>query len=450
MNFKNALCLALCLTLFTESSSIVFAKTIDINYQKNVVTEEVQAVSNDYKINMLNDERYLEKSISGVINAGWYYENECWYYYNEDGMILTGWLNDSGKLHYFNEKGEMVTGWLNDSGKWYYLQSNGVMAKGWIKLSGKWYYMKENGEMSIGWTKVSNKWYYLQSNGVMATGWIKLGQNWYYLNKNGSMESNTSVDGYILNSTGEWSKKTVRFVEAEKAAKAYVGSSNVGVFCMDLISGESFGINADKIYPTASTAKLSAIAYAQKRLNEGSLTLNTKYRYYDSVNNMKGAYQRGGSGVLQGQLKEGDYVTVERLIKTTCSYSDNLGANLLAYHVSNQSDAKFRSYIKGVLGREIINFTHNLSPKDIALLMQEVYIQGGLALESLKNTSWDNVKIPKYLPVTVAHKIGIHSSANNDVAIVYTNRPYVLAIMTPNYSDNYIANLSKNIYDKLK
>lgn len=97
MKFKNALCLALCLTLFTESSSIVFAETIDINYQKSVVTEEVQPVSNYYKSNMSNDERYLEKSISGVINIGWYYENECWYYYNEDGMILTGWLFDSGK-----------------------------------------------------------------------------------------------------------------------------------------------------------------------------------------------------------------------------------------------------------------------------------------------------------------------------------------------------------------
>lgn len=81
--------------------------------------------------------------------------------------------------------------------------------------------------------------------------------------------------------------------------------------------------------------------------------------------------------------------------------------------------------------------------------MKSIYNQGGQSINNLQNTSWDKVKIPKYLPVKVAHKIGINGAYNHDVAVVYGNNPYVISIMTKGGSDEFIAQLSKKIYDEL-
>jgi len=58
--------------------------------------------------------------------------------------------------------------------------------------------------MQTGWAQTGKTWYYLKDNGYMATGWVKDGAKWYYCNADGSMESNTTVDGYTVDSTGEW------------------------------------------------------------------------------------------------------------------------------------------------------------------------------------------------------------------------------------------------------
>ncbi|PWX25733.1 hypothetical protein CYK95_12660, partial [Clostridium perfringens] len=74
-----------------------------------------------------------------------------------------------------------------------------------------------------------------------------------------------------------------RIEKAKKVAKDYIGSKNVGVYCTDLTTGESFGINENKIYYSASTGKLPGILYTQKKLNEGAISTNTKYAYHDYV-----------------------------------------------------------------------------------------------------------------------------------------------------------------------
>ena len=240
-----------------------------------------------------------------------------------------------------------------------------------------------------------------------------------------------------------------RIEKAKKVAKDYIGSKNVGVYCTDLTTGESFGINENKIYYSASTGKLPGILYTQKKLNEGAISTNTKYAYHDYVNDIPGAMIRGGTGVLQNNIHDGKEVSVGTLLKDTCSYSDNLASNMLGYYVCDKNAGAFKEYTSNIIGRHIGTFAKEFSAKETALLMKEIYNQGGQAIENLKNTSWDKVKIPKYLPVSVAHKIGINGSYNHDVAIVYGNHPYVISVMSNGASDEFIAQLSKKIYDEL-
>ncbi|AGK98475.1 serine hydrolase [Clostridium pasteurianum] len=242
------------------------------------------------------------------------------------------------------------------------------------------------------------------------------------------------------------SKQVDRIESAKQTAKGYIGSKDVGVYCIDLNSGKSFGINENKIYYSASTGKLPGILYTQKKLNEGTISADTQFKYHDYVNDISGAMIRGGTGKLQNNIYDGKSVSVVTLLKYTCSYSDNLASNMLGYYVCDKNNGTFKSYISNIISRNIVKFSKEFSAKETALLMKSVYNQGGQSIKNLQNTNWDKVKIPKYLPVKVAHKIGINGAYNHDVAVVYANNPYVISIMTNGGSDEFIAQLSKKIY----
>lgn len=90
----------------------------------------------------------------------------------------------------YNEKGQALkNAWYMDesNNKYYYLQPNGYMTTGLRFIDGDWYYFNQSGEMMTGWVKASEgKWIYLMPSGKMA--------------------KNTTIDGYYLNSKGEYNE----------------------------------------------------------------------------------------------------------------------------------------------------------------------------------------------------------------------------------------------------
>ena len=174
-----------------------------------------------------------------TLKTGWVYDDGQWYYLQKNGgfesrinslkvgELTRGWINDDSTWYYLDPTtGIMQTGWKYLGNKWYYLRSSGAMATGWYQDGSTWYYLDaENGDMKTGWAYVGNKWYYLRSSGAMATGWVKDGSTWYYLHaSNGDMKTgwfqvngkwyyayssgalavNTTVEGYSVNYNGEW------------------------------------------------------------------------------------------------------------------------------------------------------------------------------------------------------------------------------------------------------
>lgn len=106
---------------------------------------------------------------STEIKNQWVQKGDNWLRYNEDGQALrNAWFKDS-------------------NGKWYYMQSNGYMTTSWRFIDGDWYYFNKSGEMTTGWVKAENG-------------------TWYYLMPSGKMAKNTTIDGYRLNSKGEYVK----------------------------------------------------------------------------------------------------------------------------------------------------------------------------------------------------------------------------------------------------
>ena len=176
------------------------------------------------------------------------------YYMNSDGYMATGWNTIRGSRYFFNDSGTLHKGWKIIDGKKYYLNATtGVLKRGWLVLNGYKYYMDpETGAMQTGLTKVGNVSYYFStSTGILRQGWVivntkkkyfadprtgvlikgwlsvngnryymgddhapvygwkNIRGNWYYFNtRTGVMVKNTTMNGYIFNSSGVCTNKS--------------------------------------------------------------------------------------------------------------------------------------------------------------------------------------------------------------------------------------------------
>ena len=149
---------------------------------------------------------YMDSHDGSMTTDGWAEVDGTWYNFAEDGKMNTGWVQDGETWYYLKDWGGMATGWQQVDGKWYYLKDSGAMATGWVKTGDTWYLLKDSGAMATGWQQVNGKWYYLKASGAMATGWVEVNGKWYYLKADGSMATNTTINGYYVNSDGEWVK----------------------------------------------------------------------------------------------------------------------------------------------------------------------------------------------------------------------------------------------------
>lgn len=228
-------------------------------------------------------------------------------------------------------------------------------------------------------------------------------------------------------------------------------SQNYGIYIQWADSDKySANINGSTTYVAASTGKLPAIYYTQKLLNEKKINLKTNWKYVSGVNSFKGAYSPWGAGVMPKSANNKNY-SVQSVLQNTIKYSDNVGANMLGYYATSRFNKPFINEINRITGRKWTQFQLRASAKDNAKLMKAIYKIGGVANTYLQSTVYDKQRIPKYLPVKVGHKIGDVDHYRHDVAIVYAKKPYIISIMTKNWTTyEQISKISKDVYDILK
>ncbi len=256
--------------------------------------------------------------------------------------------------------------------------------------------------------------------------------------------------GYInQNGTKAGSSQQEKFKKVQDLLNKEFKNQNLGIYVMSLVDGSTAQINGNKQFHAASTGKLPALYYTQKMILEKKVDGNKLLTYTDAINQMSGAYMRGGAGVLQSQ-PYGKKFSLNTIMNWTAKYSDNQGTNFLAYYASNKYDAAMKKEISTIMGR---NWTapFYVNAKDNAMMLEAIYNQGGKLITDMSNTVYDNQRIPKYIPVQVAHKIGDVNDLRHDAGIIYSKEPYVLSVLTQNYqSYEKISVLSKKIYDILK
>ncbi|HEP1818602.1 TPA: serine hydrolase [Streptococcus suis] len=224
---------------------------------------------------------------------------------------------------------------------------------------------------------------------------------------------------------------------------------NIGVYVKQLETGQSAGLNQDKVFYSASIAKLPILYYVQEQINAGQVDLTTKVKYTSDSMSFPGAYVVGGSGSLSKTPDNKEY-SVEELINKTAKESDNVASNLLSHYVTHQFNDDFYQDITAVTGIKWDMVTRETTAEVAGKMMEALYEQEGYVLESLISTQFDNQRISKDITVPVAHKIGDADDVKHDVAIVYAESPFVLSIFTDKSSYDEITQIANDVYGILK
>ncbi|HEM3577994.1 TPA: serine hydrolase [Streptococcus suis] len=225
--------------------------------------------------------------------------------------------------------------------------------------------------------------------------------------------------------------------------------NNIGIYVKQLSTGQSAGLNQDKVFYSASIAKLPILYYVQEQINAGQIDLTTKVKYTAESMVFPGAYVVGGSGSLSKTPDNKEY-SIEELINKTAKESDNVASNLLSYYITNQFDDNFYQLTTAVTDSRWDMVTRETSAEVAGNMMEAIYNQNGYVLESLLSTQFDNQRISKDIAVPVAHKIGDVDDVKHDVAIVYAESPFVLSIFTDKSSYDEITQIANDIYGILK
>ena len=245
------------------------------------------------------------------------------------------------------------------------------------------------------------------------------------------------------------SEKDNRMEAVQALLSSNYSKNNIGIYVKDLTTETEAGINQDKIFYSASIAKLPILYYVQEQLNAGQVALNTTVKYTAESISFNGAYKVSGSGSLSKTPDNKDY-TIEELINKTAKESDNVASNLLSYYIANKFDDDFFQVTTAVTGRKWDMVSRETSAQVAGKMMEALYEQNGYVIESLLSTQFDNQRISKDIPVPVAHKIGDADDVKHDVAIVYAESPFVLSIFTDKSSYDEITQIANDIYGILK
>ncbi|MBI2617291.1 serine hydrolase [Candidatus Gottesmanbacteria bacterium] len=227
-----------------------------------------------------------------------------------------------------------------------------------------------------------------------------------------------------------------------------------GVVIKNLKTGESYSLNEQKKFESASLYKLWVMAVVFEQIQTGKLkeeeVLRRDVQSLNEVFHIASESAELTEGIVAFSVKD----AVEKMI----TISHNYAALLLSEKVriaNVKTFLKANGFTSSSFGEPPVT-----TPQDIASFFEKLYKDQLInshyserMMELLKNQKLDN-KLPKYLPenIVVAHKTGELGSFTHDAGIVFgTKSDYILVILSesnsPQGAEERIALLSKAVYE---
>src|SRR5258708_5137005 len=253
-------------------------------------------------------------------------------------------------------------------------------------------------------------------------------------------------------------------VYADLAIRHYL--NNVSVYSLDQDPKNTVSINADKQWLPASTVKTFVAMYAYDQIYKGNLNFDDQI-----LIDAKNVVPTELVTEEMPALVEGQYVSIDRLIRQMVTQSDNTAYNVLLEVLDRTS---ISDYVRGLglthtsIGSKL-NLDDSQQQYEISApgygintrtagdyleafkLINEGKISGSESLLSIFSQQKINNMIPFFLPkgVTVAHKTGDLDPLYHDGGIIITpNRKYILTIFTNTGDPKIVAHISDLIYSK--
>ena len=222
----------------------------------------------------------------------------------------------------------------------------------------------------------------------------------------------------------------------------------MGVAILDLTDGRIFSLNADRIFPTASSIKIAVLLELYRQDQEARAGAKDKARLDDLYTfDRKDLVE--DSQIMAGLTAGVTRVTNRDLAQFMVAVSDNAAANVLIDRIGMQNvNATLRSLglTKTILRRKMMDIAaaqrgdENVStPQEMTRLLEIIYtgkvlnkeVSGELIkqLKTLKKDSYLSYELPA--DVELADKPGSLESVRTDSAIVFAkNRPFAISVMT--------------------
>src|SRR5215510_514013 len=222
----------------------------------------------------------------------------------------------------------------------------------------------------------------------------------------------------------------------------------IGIAILDLIDGRIFSLNADRVFPTASSIKIAVLLELYRQDQETRSGAEGKARLDDTYTfDPKDLVE--DSQITAGLTAGVTNVTNRDLAQFVVAVSDNTAANVLIDRVGMQNvNATLRTLglTKTILRRKMMDIAaarrgdENVStPREMARLLEMIYRGKALnknlteelikQLKTLKKDSYLSYELPA--GVELGDKPGSLDGVRTDSGIVFAkNRPFVVSVMT--------------------
>ena len=215
----------------------------------------------------------------------------------------------------------------------------------------------------------------------------------------------------------------------------------IGVAILDLSNQHTLLLNADEVFPTASTIKIAILAELYRQAQQGKLKLTDTYTLQQSD-------LVGGSGISHALTPGVTKLTLRDVAALMISVSDNSATNILIDRIGlenvntlldslNLSHTRLRRKMMDIKaaaeGRENV-----ATPRELVQLLEALY-RGKVLNQQFTDDYFNLLSIPKssYIPrelpedLRIANKPGELEGVRNDCGLIFTgSRPYVLCVMS--------------------
>jgi len=216
----------------------------------------------------------------------------------------------------------------------------------------------------------------------------------------------------------------------------------VGVAILDLTDQRALYLNADAIYPTASTIKIAVLAELFRQHERGS---GAKLGDLYTVNAKDGV---GTEGILQSMSAGVARITNRDLALLMVSLSDNSATNVLIDRVGMDNVNAWLAQIgleRTRLRRHMLDVKaaqegreNTSTPRELVTLLRAIHegrVFGKATTEEFFKmlATEKSSYIPRRLPVDlmIANKPGSLDAVRNDAGIIFVpGRPFAIAVMT--------------------